>query len=430
MAYEFEGFYKKTVEERVRILSEWANLTEEEAKTFCSPGNMPIATADKMVENVVGIHSLPIGLAVNFLINGKERVVPMAIEEPSVVAASSNGAKLARSGGGFIAETDSPVMIGQIQLVNVADCKKAVEAIESAKLQLVKDANTPDAPMVKFGGGLRDIQCKILSTTRGEMLIVHILVDCRDSMGANSVNTYSEMLSPKLEALTGGTTRLKILSNLAVHRKARAKAVWTKQALEESFKGEYSGELAIEAILDAYAFAEADPYRATTHNKGVMNGVSAVVVATGNDWRAVEAGAHSFAAVSGKYKPLTRYWKNESGELVGEIELPIAIGTVGGTTAIHPTAKIAQKIIGAATAQELAGIMACVGLAQNFAALRALSTEGIQKGHLKLHGRHVASIAGVPEDMIDKVAAKMAERKVTGKQDAIDILKELEKTPA
>lgn len=418
-------FYKKKPDERLKIIKEFAELTDEEVKTLRDTGALNMEIADKMIENVVGASHLPFGIATNFLINGKDYLIPMAIEEPSVVAAASNAAKLCREAGGITTSSTEPVMIGQIQITNLKDPEKAVRLIQSKKNEFLDFANRQDSVLVSLGGGARDLETRIINTTRGEMLIVHILVDVRDAMGANAVNTMAERLAPEIENLTGGTVRLKIISNLAVNRLARAKAVWSKKSLEESTKGKMKGEEVVEAILDAYAFAEADAFRCATHNKGIMNGIDAVVIATGNDFRAVEAGAHSYAAITGKYKPLTKYYKNKNGDLVGEIELPIAVGTVGGSTRTNPIAKIALKILDVKSAKELSEVMAAIGLLQNFAAIRALATEGIQKGHMVLHSRNIAIIAGAQGSMIDKVAKKMVEEKNINVSKAKEILENL-----
>lgn len=393
----FSGFYKLSRNERILRLSEFAGLSKEEAALFSADGALEFETANRMVENALGTFPLPFGLAVNFVINGQEKAIPMALEEPSVIAAASNGAKLALPTG-FTASSTEPVMIGQIQIVKIPDMAKAVKAVADNKAALLEKANAQDAPLVKYGGGIRDLQCREIDTVRGKMLIVHILVDCRDAMGANAVNTMCEALAPELEKLTGGRKRLRILTNLAVNRVSKASCVWKKEVV---------GEEAIEGILDAYAFAAADPYRAATHNKGIMNGIDSVVIATGNDWRAIEAGAHAYASITGKYLPLTRYSKTKDGDLLGEIELPMAVGLVGGATKTHPVAKAAVKILQVKSASELAQILACVGLAQNFAALRALSTEGIQRGHMELHARNIAVLAGATGKQVDEVAQKM-----------------------
>lgn len=409
---DISGFHKLSPEERMNKVKDFAGLTDEEKELVLKVGRLDLEHADRMIENVIGTHELPLGIATNFRINGKDYLIPMCIEEPSVVAAASFAAKLARPSGGFTSESDEPIMIGQIQIVGCNDYEKAKETIMKEKQELISYANDIDpAVLVKYGGGLREIEPRIVESERGKMLIIHLLVDCRDAMGANAVNTLAEAMSPRIEKLIGGKARLRIISNLAVHRKARGKAVWTKEELEKSTKGQMKGEEVVEAILDAFAFADADPYRCSTHNKGIMNGVDAVVIATGNDFRAIEAGAHSFASVSGRYRSLTRYSKNEKGDLVGEIEIPMAIGLVGGATRTHPIAKVSVKILGVKSAKELGEIIATVGLAQNFAALRALATEGIQAGHLKLHATNFAIMAGAKGELIDKIAKKMIEEK-------------------
>jgi len=409
MQDEFHEFYKKSVEERLEILKKFANLTDEEADVIKKTGALDIKTADRMIENVVGTCELPMGLGLHFLINSKEYVIPMCIEEPSVVAAASFAAKLARAGGGFHTSSDEPIMIGQIQIVGVKNINKAKKAILKEKEKIIAKANERDSVLISFGGGVKDLEVRRLKTKIGDMLIVHLLVDVRDAMGANVVNTMCESVAPLLEEITGGHVRLRIISNLADRRLARAKAVWKKEELEKSTKGLMKGEEVVDAILEAYHFALNDPYRCATHNKGIMNGVDAVLIATGNDFRAVEAGAHAYAAFSGRYKPLTKYYKDKNGDLVGEIEMPIAVGMVGGAMRTKPEAKVALKILGVKTAKELSEIIAAVGLAQNFAALRALATEGIQKGHMRLHAKNIAVMAGAKGDEIDKVAKIMIE---------------------
>ncbi len=395
---EFSGYYKLPLEERLKKLQAFAGLTEQETLLLKKEGSLPLETANRMIENAAGTYPLPLGLAVNFKINGKQRAIPMAIEEPSVIAACSNAAKLALPDG-FTASADEPVMIGQIQLVNVPNCELASKKILAKKSELIKHANSPDAPLVKYGGGMKSLETKILETPRGKMLIAYIYVDTRDAMGANAVNTFAETIAPQLEELSEGKVRLRILSNLATKRMARATAVWKKETI---------GADVVEGVLDAYEFAAHDQYRATTNNKGIMNGIDALVVATGNDWRAIEAGAHSYAAITGKYLPLAKYSKNKEGDLVGEIELPLALGLVGGATKTHPVAQIALKILGVKNAKELSEIAAAVGLAQNFAALRALATEGIQRGHMELHARNIATMAGATGADVDKIAQQMA----------------------
>ncbi|MCX6767301.1 MAG: hydroxymethylglutaryl-CoA reductase, degradative [Candidatus Micrarchaeota archaeon] len=416
-------FYKKTPAERLAFVKDFAQLTGEEAALLQKTGALDLDSANRMIENVVGETHVPLGVATNFLINGKEYLVPMAIEEPSVVAAASNAAKLARPGG-FTASADEPVMIGQIQLVGVKDFEAAKKKILENKKALIEFANSLDAPLVKHGGGARDMDARVIDSQRGKMLIIHLLVDCRDAMGANAVNTMSEKLAPKLEALTGGEVRLRIISNLAVNRMARAKTIWTKESLATK---EYPGGEVIERVLDAYAFAAADPYRCATHNKGIMNGIDAVILATSNDWRAIEAGAHAYAALGGKYKPLTKYYTNGAGDLVGEIELPMAVGLIGGATKTHPVAQVCVKILGVKSAQELAQVCAAVGLAQNFAALRALATTGIQAGHMRLHARNIAVMAGAKGEQIDAIAARIADEKNVRVDRAKEILEEMKK---
>jgi len=406
---KISGFYKLSIEERLEKIKEFANLSEDEIQILKKEGNLPLKTADMMIENVIGTFSLPLGIATNFLINGKDYLIPMVLEEPSVVAAASYAAKLARPGGGFKTSSTDPVMIGQVQIVDIPDIEKAKSEILKRKQEILDTCNKKDSILLKFGGGAKDIEIRELETKAGIMLVVHILVDVRDAMGANAVNTMAEAVASILEEASQGKVRLRIISNLADRRIARARAVWTKEALEESVKGSMKGEEVVDAILEAYAFAEADQYRSTTHNKGIMNGIDAVLIATGNDFRAVEAGAHSYAAKDGRYKPLTRYWKDENGNLAGEIELPIAVGIVGGATRTNPLAKLSLKILGVKTSQELAEVIAAVGLAQNFAAMRALATEGIQKGHMRLHARNIAVTAGATGEDINRIAQKMIE---------------------
>lgn len=402
---KLSGFYKLSPEDRLRIVKEFADLSGEEVATLSNTGALAMELANRMIENVIGGFTLPLGIATNFRINGRDYLIPMALEEPSVVAAASNVAKMARAKGGFTASATEPRMIGQIQLIGVANAGEAEKKIITSKSAILELANKQDPVLVKFGGGARDLEVRALDTLAGKMLVVHLLVDCRDAMGANAVNTMAEAVAPRLERLSGGKALLRIISNLAVHRLARAKAVFAKEAI--------GGEEVVDAILKAYAFAEADEYRCATHNKGIMNGIVAVALATGNDTRALEAGAHAYAALNGKYTPLTRYERNSDGDLVGEIELPMAAGLVGGATAVHPSAKACVKILGVKTASELAQVMASVGLAQNFAALRALATEGIQRGHMSLHARNIAVMAGAEGELVDRVAERLvAEQKI------------------
>ncbi len=404
---EVPGFYRRTIAERRAFLREWGGLTDEEARAYEFPPGIDPATVDRMIENVVGVMPLPLGVATNFRINGKDYLIPMAIEEPSVVAAASNAAKVARAAGGFTAQTTLPIMIGQVQILGVHDPASARFRILDRREELLAAANAKDPVLVKFGGGAKDLEVRILLTPRGTMVVVHLLVDARDAGGMNAVNTMCEALGPELARLAGGRVVLRIISNLAVHRLARASAVFPAEKLATESA---SGADVVEAILDAYAFAAADPFRCATHNKGIMNGISSVVIATGNDSRAIESGAHTFAAwqaAGGVVKPLTTYEKDKDGNLVGTIELPAPVGLIGGATAVHPTAKANVKVLGVKSARELGEVLAAVGLAQNFAALRALATEGIQRGHMELHARNLAVSAGARPDEVDRVVARL-----------------------
>jgi len=374
---------------------------------------------ERMIENVIGAMPIPIGIATNFRINNKDYLIPMAIEEPSVVAAASNAAKGARETGGFRASATDPIMIGQVQITRIKDVKAAVDAILKDKTELLAEANAVDPMLVKLGGGARDLLVREIESMTGTMVVVHILVDVRDAMGANAVNSMAEKIAPKLERITGGKVYLRILSNLAVHRLGRATAVWTKEFL--------GGDEVVDGIIEAYSFADADIYRCATHNKGIMNGIIAVALATGNDTRALEAGAHTYASIHGKYKPLTQWRKNENGDLVGTIEVPIAVGLIGGATKSHPVARTNLKILGVQSSTEFAAVLASVGLAQNLAALRALAAEGIQKGHMRLHARNIAASAGVPPELVDEVADRMVEERAIRMDRAQEILAELRK---
>ena len=398
---DFGGFYKLGIDERLKRLKEAANLSDEEAAVLTNSGALELAKADKIVENVIGAIHLPLGLATNFVINGKQVLIPMAVEEPSVIAAASRGAKQALPAG-FKADADESIMIGQIQIVGIKDTEQALKNIELNRKKIIEKASEGMKMHERFGCGVRGFKARHIETDRGDMIIVDFHIAVGDAQGANMINTTLEGVAPTLESITGGKVRLRIISNLAVFRKARASAIWKKDVI---------GEEAIEGVLDGYEFAKNDIYRCSTHNKGIMNGIDAVALATGNDWRSVEAGAHSFAAM-GAYHPLTSYHKNEKGDLAGSIELPLAVATVGPAMNTSPTAKIALKILGAKSSKELAMAMACVGLSNNFAALSALSTEGIQKGHMKLHARNIAIYAGAETpDEIEKVADELAARK-------------------
>lgn len=414
---QISGFYKLSPEERLKIVKEFAQLSEEEASAIRNTGALAMEQVNRMIENVIGVMEVPLGIATNFLINGRDYLIPMAIEEPSVVAAASNAAKMARVKGGFFTKSTEPRMIGQIQICNVRNAAKAKKDILANKDKILALVNQQDATLVRLGGGAKDLEVNVIKTQAGKMVVAHLIVDCRDAMGANAVNTMCETVAPVIEEISGGKVLLRIVSNLAVHRLASARATFAKEAL--------GGEEVVDSILKAYAFAAADAYRCTTHNKGIMNGIAAVALATGNDTRAVEAGAHAYAAITGKYKPLTTYEKNKEGDLVGKIELPIAVGIIGGATAVHPVAKANMKILGVKSARELAEVMASVGLAQNFAALRALATEGIQRGHMELHARNIAVMAGATGELVDRVVERLIKEKKVKLERAKEILESL-----
>jgi hydroxymethylglutaryl-CoA reductase len=413
---QISGFYKLSPKERVQIVKEFAGLTDEEVKVLQSTGSLKLELADRMIENVVGAMPIPLGIAVNFLINGRDYLLPMAIEEPSVVAAASNAAKMARVKGGFFTSSTEPIMIGQVQAVGIDDPQAAKKAILAAKEGVLKKANEQDPMLVSVGGGAKDLDVKVIQASTGPMVITELHVDCRDAMGANAVNTMAEAVAPMIERLTHGRVHLRIISNLATKRLARAWTVVAKEAL--------GGEEVVDGIVEAYAFAEADPYRAATHNKGILNGIIGVVIATCNDHRAVEAGAHAYAARSGRYVPLTVWKKKEDGDLEGFIELPMAVGIVGGATRVHPVARIALKILGVKTAREFGEVLAAVGLAQNLAALRALAHEGIQRGHMSLHARNVAIAAGASGELIDLIVERMVEERMVRLDRAKELIRE------
>jgi hydroxymethylglutaryl-CoA reductase len=399
------GFYKRSLKDRSQVIGEWANLTTAEIEVLNGLSGLNAGHAENMIENAIGVYALPLGVATNFLVNGKDYLVPMVIEEPSVVAAVSNAARLFREGGGFVTSSDEPVMIGQIQVLDLDDVQAAAEKVLANKAKLMAEADKVGGSIIRHGGGARDIQVRpILNTAIGPMLVVHLLYDTRDAMGANAINTAVEHLAPEIEAITGGRVNLRILSNLTDQRKARAEGMIPAQELASD---NLSGEDAVRAIVEAGVFAELDPYRATTHNKGIMNGIDAVVIATGNDWRAIESGAHAYAARNGQYTSLTKWWQDKDGNLRGSIELPLALGTVGGATKVHPAAGLALKILGTQSARELAEITASVGLAQNLAAIKALATEGIQRGHMRMHARQLAVAAGASGELVGRVVQAM-----------------------
>ena len=416
---DLQGFYKLPMEKRREIVKQFASLTDGEMKTLADTGGLPVDLADHMIENVVGGYTYPLGMATNFRINGSDYLVPMALEEPSVVAAASNAAKMARVKGGFKVTNTGPVMIGQIQVVNAPKPEEGKKRLLERKADLLKKANEQDPMLVSLGGGAKDLSVKVLSTLKGPMIVAELIVNTGDAMGANAVNTMAEAVAPAVEEITGGRVLLRIISNLADRRLVKASAVFEKEAV--------GGEDVVDGIVYAYAFAAADPYRCATHNKGIMNGVVAVGIACGQDIRALEAGAHSYAARSGKYKPLTTWEKNRDGDLVGTLEMPMAVGLVGGAARTHPAARANIKVLGVKTAIQLAEVMGAVGLAQNFAALRALASEGIQRGHMRLHARNVAINAGATGELAELVAKKMIEERKIRADRAAELVKELSK---
>jgi hydroxymethylglutaryl-CoA reductase len=395
------GFYKLTLEERRRVAAEALGVEPRELEEALGAGGIDAARADKTIENVVGTYAMPFALGLNVQMNGRDYLVPMVVEEPSVVAATSNAAKIVRSGGGFEAESDPPLMISQIQLDGVADPDRARAAIEDAREALLEAADRSVPNLVVRGGGARDLEVRDLGDG---WLVVHVVVDCRDAMGANLVNTVAEALADRVAELAGGRVGLRILSNLSDRRNVRVRC---SIPVENLAFGGYAGEDVRDRIVKASEFAERDPYRATTHNKGTMNGIDPVVIATGNDWRAIEAGAHAFAARNGRYEPLCTWRRGDDGALVGFLEVPLALGTVGGTLRVHDGARFGLKVAGVDSAQELAMLAGCAGVASNLAALRALATDGIQRGHMALHARSVAIAAGARGDHVERVAAEI-----------------------
>jgi hydroxymethylglutaryl-CoA reductase len=415
-----QGFYKLSEEEKILVICQATGLAPEELSAW-KDGGLAYQNADHMIENVVGLHSLPLGIGLNFQVNGKDVLVPMVLEEPSVVAGASFMAKLARAGGGFTATSSEPEMIGQIQILNIQDIPTAVEKLTTAKAELIELADGIDPVLKKFGGGARGLEIRTFADSPiGPFIVLHLIYDVRDAMGANAVNTACEKISPRVEQISGGKVHLKILTNLADQRltKATCRIPVSDLAFED-----YSGETVRDGIIAAYAFAAVDPYRAATHNKGIMNGIDAVVMATGNDWRAIEAGAHAYAARGGNYTSLSTWGKNERGDLIGSLEMPMAVGIIGGATKVHPAARAALKLMGVCSANELAQVIVSVGLAQNLAAIRALATEGIQKGHMGLHARQVAIAAGAVGEQVERIAALMVAEKTVRIDRAEDLLK-------
>lgn len=405
-----QGFYQLNPFERLQMVKSFDGLVDEDLRALHGGnGVLSIERADKMIENVVGTYNLPLGIATNFQINGRDYLIPMVVEEPSIVAGASYAARMIRAGGGFKTDSSLPLMIGQVQLVDVATPHSVRHEILSRKDELLRVANAQSRSLVALGGGARDVEVNIFPTSpMGPMLVTHLIVDCRDAMGANAINSMCEAIAPLLEQMSGGRAYLRILSNLSDRRLARARCVVPPRALD---RDGLRGEDVIEGILWAYAFAAVDPYRATTHNKGIMNGIDPVIVATGNDWRAIEAGAHAYASRNGMYTSLSVWEKDADGNLVGTLELPLAVGIVGGATKVHPAAQVALKLLNVQSANELAEICVCAGLASNLAAMRALACEGIQQGHMGLHARQIAMAAGASGHLVDEVARRMVEER-------------------
>lgn len=406
-------FYEMSLDERLSLVASKSNLTKNEISTVVNQP-LPFDKIDRMVENAVGSFSLPLGIATNFVINGKEYLVPMAIEEPSVIAAASHAAKLAKSSGGFKASAESSIMRGQIQVTNLLDIKKAIQVISKNKESLLRTVNSIAKNVKALDLKTRIVENEIDGT---KMLAAELYVDCKDSMGANTINSMCELLGPEIEQKTSGKVILKILSNYATERIATSKATFKKEEL--------GGTDIVDRILSAFAFAFSDTYRAVTHNKGIMNGIDAVSIATGQDFRAIEAAAHAYASRDGKYRSLTTFSKSSNGDLVGRIEIPLSVGIVGGISIVHPVARMGLKILGVKSASELACVIASAGLAQNLAAIRALSTEGIQKGHMKLHAKNIAVAAGATGKLVDIVSETMYKQSEISLDSARRILQDL-----
>lgn len=418
----FSGFYKQSLKDRQQALTRSGWLSDDDLAALSGVHSLTIDQADHMIENAIGVFQLPLGIALNFQVNGQDVLVPMAIEEPSVIAGASFMAKLARFGGGFQACSSPPEMIGQMQILDLDNLDEAKQKILAEKSALLSEATEIDPLLKKLGGGARDLEVRIIEQSPiGAFLVVHLIYDVRDAMGANAVNTAVERLAPRLEAITGGNVHLRILSNLADRRITCSQCLIP---LDQLAFEDYSSKEVRDGIIAAWAFAEADPYRAATHNKGIMNGIDPVVIATGNDWRAIEAGAHAYAARNGRYTSLSEWGCDPDGNLIGKLEMPMAVGIVGGTTKVHPAARAALNLLGVTSAHGLAEIIVSVGLAQNLAALRALATEGIQKGHMSLHARQVAIAAGAMGDNIEQLARQLVEEKNVRIDRAEEILKE------
>ena len=411
-------FFEKARKDRLDIVANFSNLSDDEISILENEnGGISFDKADKMVENAIGTFSLPLGIATNFTINGKDYLIPMVIEEPSVIAAASKGAKIARIKGGFEVSADESYSIGQVQILDVVDISSAILQIKSSSNEILELANSKSNTLSKMGKGAKEISCKEIDTPSGKMLIVELLIDVGDAMGANVTNTMCEAISPLIEKITGGRSLLRILSNYSTRRIAKAKAVFEKEAV--------GGEDVVDNIIKAFEFADNDVYRAVTHNKGIMNGTIAVANAVGQDSRAIEAAANAYAAKSGQYRSLSKWSKDSDGNLVGALEIPLSVGIVGGIANVHPVAKICTKILGVKSAQELACIMTATGLAQNYSAVRALVTEGIQKGHMRLHARNLAAAAGATPNQIDEIVQKMIEEKKISLDRAKELLEQI-----
>lgn len=421
-----QGFYQLNPFERLQMVKSFDGLVDEDLRALHGGhgGALTIERADKMIENVIGTYNLPLGIATNFRINGRDYLIPMVVEEPSIVAGASYAARMVRDGGGFETSSTEPLMIGQVQLVNVRDPDQARQTILARKEEILALANAQSRSLVSLGGGARDVEVRFFpASPMGPILVVHLIIDCRDAMGANAVNTMAEAVAPLLAEMTGGKVYLRILSNLTDRRLARARCVVPAASLA---RDGLSGEEVVEGILWAYAFAAVDPYRAATHNKGIMNGIDPVLVATGNDWRAVEAGAHAYASRNGHYTSLSHWERDAQGNLVGTLEMPLAVGIVGGATKVHPTAQAALKLLGVRSAAELAEVCVAAGLANNLAAMRALACEGIQQGHMSLHARQIAMAAGASGTLVDEVARRMVAERNIKLARAEEIIAELE----
>ncbi|BCU65390.1 hydroxymethylglutaryl-CoA reductase, degradative [Acinetobacter bouvetii DSM 14964 = CIP 107468] len=423
MNSKLPDFRKLTVSERLKEVSKIAGLNAQQQQLLENDGALVCDLANGMIENVIGKFELPFGVAANFQINGKDHLIPMVVEEPSVVAAASYMAKIVRENGGFRTSSTEPLMRAQVQILGIESAEKAKEILLANKQEIIQLANSKDKFLISLGGGCKDIEVHLFESTKvGPMAVMHLIVNVCDAMGANTVNTMAETVTPLVEKLTGGQVRLRILSNLADLRLVRAElTVRPDQLKQESL----SGEEVIERMLEAYEFAVIDPYRAATHNKGIMNGIDPVVVATGNDWRAIEAGAHVYAAKNGQYTSLTAWEKDAQGNLVGRIELPMAVGLVGGATKTHPLAQLSIQMLNIESASELGEVIAAVGLAQNMAAMRALATEGIQRGHMALHARNIAVVAGANLEEVDLIVAKMVAEHDVRNDRALELLAEL-----